>query len=201
MAHSLARKHGGSGKTAAGDNRGPLKSPQAQAAYLPGLRCTDPLAGGNRAERGIAGEAHQDRVRIRGPREGACRRGRVTPSAGAPSPTLFLRILVLKPLIFVPVYGPNHSEKQRDNSGKTANYQRDLGTMFFHANSLKFLICSHRSRFSRVAGKKVAAPRRGRKGRLAWSWLCFGIQGGLGKKSAKRRGRLRGACRRLSRRS
>jgi len=33
MAHSLARKHGGSGKTAAGDNRGPLKLPQDRAAH------------------------------------------------------------------------------------------------------------------------------------------------------------------------
>jgi hypothetical protein len=33
MAHSLAPKHGGSGDTAAGDNREPLRSPQAQAAH------------------------------------------------------------------------------------------------------------------------------------------------------------------------
>jgi hypothetical protein len=55
----------------------------------------------------------------------------VDTSAGAPSPTLFLRILVLKPLILFRFMAQHHSEKQRDNSGKTANYQRDLGTMFF----------------------------------------------------------------------
>jgi hypothetical protein len=121
----------GQGETAAGDNRGPLKSPQAQAAYLPDYAAQIRSVAETEQNAALQSPAHQDHVRIRGPCEGACRRGRVTPSAGAPSPTLFLRILVLKPLILFPFMAQHHSEKQRDNSGKTANYQRDLGTMFF----------------------------------------------------------------------
>jgi hypothetical protein len=58
----------------------------------------------------------------------------------------------------------DHSEKQRDNSGKTANYQRLSATIFFDAHLAYVLILFSSSLLSRgLAGKILPGAASGAK--------------------------------------
>src|SRR5439155_14738868 len=102
---------------------------------------------------------------------------------------LFLPGILLKALILLMFIAHHHSEKQRDNSGKTANYQRLSATMFFRCPAWPlFLICSHRPHFQGGwRGKFSPAPRPGRTGRPRSS-VGYKLECGtaLGRNSAKR---------------
>src|SRR6266513_5821472 len=65
-----------------------------------------------------------------------------------------------------------HSEKQRDNSGKTANYQRYSATIFFDAHLAYVLNLFSSAPLSRGAGGENSPRRRvrGEKVGLARAW-------------------------------
>src|SRR5205814_9090765 len=90
------------------------------------------------------------------------------------------------------------------NSEITAGKQQIISgtrqSYFFRANPPLFSF--YRLRFQGARPEKIIRRRvEGGKAASLGTGYASEFRGGLGKKSAKRRGRLRGACRRLSRRS
>jgi len=106
----------------------------------------------------------------------------VDPSAGA-FLALFLPGILIKPLILLMFMPHHHSEKQRDNSGKTANYQRYSATMFFHAHlgRCSYFVLTDPA-FKGAAGKILRRRVRDGKGGLARPGVHIGMRDGAPEK-------------------